>query len=236
MRAAIEASIRGRARDGADVRISGTRRSGSGTIAIVPPRKGSAGGTGHSPSQLPKAKGRTVTDLAAAPLSVAARQFFDLTNKLRGKETARSENDLSRKLAAVLEEKPEIALVTVVDTNPRGSRKRPDILGYRAPLDADLVLAADIVIESKLPQELATGTTIVDAVTGQFWVEKARPYITHNASRLQYFILTTFTDYACVRITDKLRRALLASHTDETELRALVHAETTRLTLDGSED
>ena len=120
-----------------------------------------------------------------------------------GKVTApQSENELSRRFADVLEER---GLFTVVDTSPRGTRKRPDILVYTNQLERELLIHADAAIESKRPGELRPGTTILDAILDQYWDDKTFPYVTKNLSRIQYFILTTFRDYAVLRIDDELR-------------------------------
>lgn len=173
----------------------------------------------------------------ASPLPPVARRFFDVTRKLDRNVTARSENDLSRHLVEVLEE-GTIGLHTSFDSTAKGSRKRPDILAYRERLDADLVLQADVVLESKLPSELDPGTNVVDALVDQFWDTKTYPYIAHNISRIQYFVLTTFTDFAFVRITDDIRRSFIAAKAQggsHGALQAMVRAQAEQITLDDSE-
>lgn len=144
---------------------------------------------------------RSAGSPSTAP-SEALAAFLDLVEKLGQEASFRSENELSRRLANVLEER---GLSTVVDTSPRGSRKRPDILGYSSALDADLVLQADVAVEAKLPGELKPGTSITDALVDQFWSDKTFPYVTRNLSRIQYFILTTFREHAVLRVSDSLR-------------------------------
>ena len=69
-----------------------------------------------------------------------------------------------------------------------GTRKRPDILAYTQQEDADLVLAAEIVVESKKPREISEFTNIADAVIADLiWAEKTLPYIRENLTRIQYF-------------------------------------------------
>jgi hypothetical protein len=79
-------------------------------------------------------------------------RFLALVDKVVAGATARSENDLSANFADCLK---ALGLSIVVDTTlASGGRKRPDILGYVECEDADLVLPAEIVIESKKPDEL----------------------------------------------------------------------------------
>jgi len=142
--------------------------------------------------------------------SDAVQLFLTLVEKVEAGATARSENDLSANLANCLQ---ALGLSTVLDTSvSTGDRKRPDILAYVRSEDADLVLPAEIVIESKKPQELAAYETIADAVcSGWFWDEKTVPYIRENLTRIQYFFVTTFTAFAIVTITDALRRNFIKS-------------------------
>lgn len=138
----------------------------------------------------------------------AVRRFLALVAKVEAGATARSENDLSANLATCLQ---ALSLSTVLDTSiSNGGRKRPDVLGYVSPEEADLVLPAEIVIESKKPQELTCYEKLEDAVSsGWFWDEKTVPYIRENLTRIQYFVLTTFTAFAIVKITDALRRGFV---------------------------
>jgi hypothetical protein len=73
------------------------------------------------------------------------RAYLDLVQRMSAQDIARSENDLSARLARYLE---SLGLSTVLDTGGGADRRRrPDILGYAVPGDADLVTAADVVIE-----------------------------------------------------------------------------------------
>jgi len=157
----------------------------------------------------------------------AAARFFSLVEKVESGTTARSENDLSANLASCLQ---ALNLSTVLDTCiSDGARKRPDILAYVCPQEADLVLPAEIVIESKKPQELRDYETITDAVcSGWFWQEKTVPYIRGNLTRVQYFVLTTFTAFAMVTVTDELRRGFVEWQPgNDKALRDAVRANTT---------
>jgi hypothetical protein len=76
---------------------------------------------------------------------VVAR-FVSLVEKVAAGTTARSENDLSSNLAAVLK---SLGLSTVIDTGVTSAgRKRPDILAYVSEEEADLVLPAEVVFGS----------------------------------------------------------------------------------------
>lgn len=157
----------------------------------------------------------------------AVRRFLTLVGKVHTGATARSENDLSSNLANCLQ---ALDLSTVLDTSvSNGARKRPDVLAYVRSEDADLVLPAEIVIESKKPQELAGYATIADAVcSGWFWEEKTVPYVRENITRIQYFVLTTFTAFAIVEITDSLRHNFITWQAGHDEiLRGAVRAKTT---------
>jgi hypothetical protein len=157
----------------------------------------------------------------------AVTRFLALVKKVGAGTTARSENDLSANLANCL---LALGLATVLDTKgSSGTRKRPDILGYVRSEEADLVLPAEIVIESKKPNEISEYASITDAVTGGwFWAEKTVPYIRENLTRVQYFVLTTFTSFAIVTISDELRRGFIDWSADSDEaLRNAVRANTT---------
>jgi hypothetical protein len=159
--------------------------------------------------------------------NTAATRFLALVKKVEAGTTVRSENDLSANFANCL---LGLGLATVLDTKgSSGTRKRPDILGYVRSEDADLVLPAEIVIESKKPHEISEFAGIADAVTsGWFWTEKTVPYIRENLTRIQYFVLTTFTSFAIVTISDELRGGFIEwkSGSDES-LRSAVRANTT---------
>ena len=161
----------------------------------------------------------------------AVTRFVALVKKVEAGTTARSENDLSSNLATCLQ---ALDLSTVLDTRGSyGTRKRPDILGYVRSEDADLVLPAEIVIESKKPQELSAYATISDAVSsGWIWTEKTVPYIRENLTRIAYFVLTTFTSFAIVTISDELRCGFIKWEAGNDEsLRNAVRANTTTFNL-----
>jgi hypothetical protein len=130
--------------------------------------------------------------------NTAMLRFLGLVEKISQGVTARSENDLSSNLAAVLS---SFGLHAVVDSSVAASgRKRPDILGYISSDDADLVLPADVVIEAKKPQELVAFKSMEDAIVSELlWADKTLSYIRSNIVRIQYFILTTFTEFGVVK-------------------------------------
>jgi hypothetical protein len=132
-----------------------------------------------------------------------------------------------------------LGLSTVLDTGiSGGTGKRPDILGYVRSKDSDLVLPAEIVIESKKPHEISNYATIVDALSdGWFWTEKTVPYIRENLTRIQYFVLTTFTSFAIVTISDELRRGFIEwAPEDDESLRSAVRANTITFDLENFAD
>jgi hypothetical protein len=96
-------------------------------------------------------------------INEAVTRFVALVKKVEAGTTARSENDLSANFAGCLQ---ALGLSTVLDTRgSSGTRKRRDVLGYVRSEDADLVLPAEIVIESKKPNELSAYGTISEAVS-----------------------------------------------------------------------
>lgn len=134
--------------------------------------------------------------------------FLRLVDRVTGRTTARSENDLSSHLAGVLRAQ---GFHTVIDTSvSTAGRKRPDILGYLSQEDADLVLSAEIVVESKRPEEVADFDSLVSAMVGEpYWSSKTLPYLRDNIARVQYFAFTTFSEFAVFRVDGNLRRALV---------------------------
>ena len=128
-------------------------------------------------------------------LDSAFAAFLDLVERVHTGRTGRSENDLSSRLSALLE---RLEIHTVVDTTGSvGGRKRPDILGYVASERAHLVLPAEIVIESKKPEEVDHFETLAEAMVDEgFWRSKTLPYLRDNIARVQYYAITTFTDFA----------------------------------------
>ena len=156
----------------------------------------------------------------------AAGRFLTLVAKVESGATARSENDLSANFASCLQ---ALGLSTVLDTSvATAARRRPDVLGYVSAEAADLVLPAEIVVESKKPQELAAYPSILEAVSsGWFWEQKTLPYIRENLTHIKYFVLTTFTAFAIVPIADSLRRDFVEWDLDRDHaLRDVVRANT----------
>ncbi|KAL8931213.1 MAG: hypothetical protein Q9211_007139 [Gyalolechia sp. 1 TL-2023] len=105
------------------------------------------------------------------PENAAFKRFLTLVLKVHSGKTARSENDLSSKLSDVFK---ELELHTVIDTSvSTGGRKRPDILAYTSEQEADLVLPAEVVIESKKPAEVEGLASLADAVVSdRYWSAK----------------------------------------------------------------
>jgi hypothetical protein len=222
MRTAVAASISHKISHSSDVCISSTRAFDSGTIASVPPKKGTKK-AGSTISQLPLAD----TDTLQHPVA----NFMALVRRLNAGKSVPSENELSRRLAAVIE---ALRLTAIIDTSPRGTRKRPDISVYRSKADSNIAVHADAVVESKPPSELH-GVDIADAVVDHLWADKTFPYVAKNINRIQYFILTSFVDYACVRITDEMRHGFIAAiargDNGDDALRAMVREGTEKLSL-----
>ncbi len=159
-------------------------------------------------------------------LPKARDRFLTLVRAVECGTTARSENELSRRFADVLE---GLGLATVVDTGQAGSRKRPDILAYCDPVDADLVLHADVVVESKTPDEVKGYADLGVALAEGLWQGKTIPYIQQSISRIRYFVLTSFVEFAFLRVTEALRAEFSRrSPTDlatDTALQAKVRSE-----------
>ncbi|HWS86804.1 MAG TPA: N-6 DNA methylase [Pyrinomonadaceae bacterium] len=135
-------------------------------------------------------------------------QFLALVQRVYAGTTARSENDLSSRFTSVLK---ELDLHTVIDTRvSTGGRKRPDILAYVSEEDADLVLPAEVVIESKKPDEVNEFRNLAEAIVSEkYWHSKTFPYLRDNISRVQYFAFTTFTEFAVFAVTRNIRNKLI---------------------------
>jgi hypothetical protein len=135
-------------------------------------------------------------------------QFFSLVRRVFDGTTARSENDLSSKLSFLLR---SLGLHTVVDTRvTTAGRKRSDVLAYASEEDADLVLPAEIVIESKMPDEVSEFEDLGQAIVSEkYWPTKTFPYLRDNISRIQYFAFTTFTEFAVFPVTTHIRAVLI---------------------------
>lgn len=168
--------------------------------------------------------------------AAASEAFLSLALKVRSGTTRRSENDLSSKLAAVL---GDLELHTVVDTSvATAGRKRPDILAYVSQDDADLVLPAEVVIEAKLPDEVAEFASLREAVVSdKYWADKTFPYLRDNLPRVQYFAFTTFSEFAVVSITPEIRRMLVqtvqSGEQECADLRTLILENCTEFKLGG---
>ena len=133
--------------------------------------------------------------------------FLSLVGRLSSEEINRSENDLSARLRRALE---ALGLHTVVDTGGGANRRpRPDILCYVELSDADLVVAADALVELKKPAELRAFPSLSDAlVSPDIWQEKFVPYVRSHAARISYFTLTDFRRFLVVPISDELRTVI----------------------------
>lgn len=214
------ASITGSTRASHKTPLTTTSTHLSGTIPSVP-QKGLK--SAKPARQLPLAD----TDTLQPPVA----HFMTLVRRLNAGKGVPSENELSRRFAAVIE---ALHLTAIIDTSSQGTAKRPDISVYRSKADSNVKVHADVVVESKPPSELR-GVDVVDAVVDQLWSDKTFPYIAKNINRIQYFILTTFVDYACVRISDSIRIAFIAAiargDNGDDALRAMVRAGTEKLSL-----
>lgn len=169
--------------------------------------------------------------------SKIVQQFLALVCKVGSGKTARSENDLSSKLGQVLE---SLGLHTVVDSSVTDAgRKRPDILAYVSKRNADLVLPAEVVVESKKPQELAGFPDLKTAmVSSPVWEEKTKAYLKANLWTAQYFVVTTFTSFAVASITPEVRKELasvLRSPGNEDRLKQLIQESTIEFGLLGND-
>lgn len=150
----------------------------------------------------------------------AIDRFLALVREVAEGTTARSENELSRRFGDVLE---GLGLHTVVDTGQSGG-KRPDVLAYRSALDATLALPAEVVVEAKQPSEVSAYPTLAVATARGLWATKTVPYIVQNLPRIRYFIVTSFTDFAFLRISDEIRAAFASK--DRASLEADVALQT----------
>ncbi len=137
-------------------------------------------------------------------------RFLTLVRRVHAGSTPRSENDLSSRLAGVFE---EFGLHPVVDTSvSSGSRKRPDVLAYSSPEEADLVSPAEVVVEAKRPEEVEGYSDLAEAIVSErYWLDKTYPYLRDNIARVRYFSFTTFAEFAIFAVTAEIREALVAS-------------------------
>ena len=138
---------------------------------------------------------------------VVIDQFLNLVRRVYEGSTARSEDDLTARMSRVFE---GIGLHTVVNTRvSSGSRIRPDVLGYVSEQDAHLVLPAELVVESKKPEEIEGFPSLTDAMVGDhYWADKTYPYLRDNIARVRYFAFTTFTEFSIFAVTRGIRHAL----------------------------
>src|SRR6185437_6561987 len=137
----------------------------------------------------------------------AFNEFISLVGRLTCDQLNRSENDLSSKLENAL---TSFGLHGVLDTGGGTNRvKRPDISLYADLAAADLGSAADILVECKKPHEVASYSSLADAVVSDWlWKEKFEPYVRAHAERVTYFVLTTFEQFLIMPIEEHLRRAI----------------------------
>lgn len=144
------------------------------------------------------------------PKESPLNRFLKLVERVNAGTTARSENDLSSQFARVLD---DLGLYTVIDTRVTSGRgKRPDILGYTSEQNANLVLAAELVIEAKKPEEVTSFPSLAEAmVSDHYWDTKTYPYLRDNIGRVQYFVFTTFNKFAILPITQEIRKVLIHS-------------------------
>jgi len=135
-------------------------------------------------------------------------EYLKLVQRLSAAELNRSENDLSSNLKVAL---AAYGLFGVLDTSSGTNRsKRPDITLYVDLGSADLGRAAEVVVEAKKPAEVAGFGLLLDAlVDNGLWCDKFVPYVSANAERARYFILTTFERMLIVPITAGLRTEVL---------------------------
>lgn len=134
------------------------------------------------------------------------REYLELVRRLGAGGINRSENDLSSNLKSAL---TSFGLHGVVDTGSGSNRfKRPDIALYVDRDAADVAAAADVVVESKKPDELAGHASLSEALASDIlWRDKFAPYVAAHAERVSYFVLTTFERFLVVPIPAALRRS-----------------------------
>ena len=142
-------------------------------------------------------------------------------------EINRSENDLSANLKKrSVGVRAKWSSLTRKGTN---IRKRPDIALYVSLDGADAGAAADIVIRSKKPEEVANFSSLEDAlIDDTLWNDKFVPYVAAHVERVSYFVLTTFKSFLVVPISDALRQALrspTAFYAKEQRKAAVAHSQ-----------
>jgi hypothetical protein len=144
-------------------------------------------------------------DAAGDATVTAFKDYLALVKRLTAADINRSENDLSANLKNALS---EYGLFGVIDTAAGLSRrKRPDIAFYLTLDAADVGAAADVVVESKKPEEISEFSSLRDALMADpIWNDKFGPYVEAHLERINYFILTTFESFLVVPISDAIRR------------------------------
>jgi hypothetical protein len=146
-------------------------------------------------------------------------EYFDFVRRLGSGGINRSENDVSSQLKEALE---AFGLHGVIDTASGDDRaKRPDIALYVDATAADVASAADIVVESKKPAQLAAFSSLLEALIDEaLWLDKFVPYVRAHSVRLSYFVLTTFERMLIVPISTTLRSNIyVADQFDEARRR-----------------
>ncbi len=151
--------------------------------------------------------------------------YLGLVRRLGTGGINRSENDLSSNLKSAL---TCFGLHSLFDTASGNSRtKRPDVALYVDRDAADVGSAADVIIESKKPLELAQFPSLLDAlIHDQLWHDKFVPYVTAHAERIEFFILTTFERFLIVPISNEFRSEIqnLEAFPDEATRRVPLRA------------
>lgn len=147
-----------------------------------------------------------------ARVAPALERFFELVRTINRGTSRCSEMELASRFKEVLE---TLGLHAVLDTSAHGTRKRPDILAYCSRVDADLILPAEVVVEAKKPEEVRAYTDLAEALAIGLWRDKTVPYVKANLSRIRYFVLTSFTEFAFLLITEEFRREFAARSIEE---------------------
>ena len=97
-----------------------------------------------------------------------------------------------------------------MDTGGGADRRgRPDISCYVDAGAADLVTAADVVVESKKPSEIEGHADLKAAlISADLWSAKFVRYVRAHAQQLSFFVLTSFQRFLAVPITADIRAAV----------------------------
>ncbi len=142
--------------------------------------------------------------------------YLALIGRMATETINRGENDLSSRLARVLE---SLGLYTVLDTGGGADRRgRPDISCYVDEGGANLVTAADVVVEAKKPNEVGGHPNLTAAlVDPEIWSEKFVRYVRAHAQQVSFFVLTSFERFLAVPITATIRAAAAGPCASEDE-------------------